>query len=278
MLIGSKDVVEGNGNKPLLGDTALVQSCARMMAAAWIEQQLAETSTAPLTNVSGIAVALKHTIASDLGMGFELAFKSLLQELPDSDVRPGHDLLESWGRIPPDVQGELDADAEQQICLAFGEGLSGKVLSYQQYLATHEVFLNRTVDNRYALEANDDRVIYSESLFIGRAGRGLAPVNKDVVDACGHVDGIGALALYWRTLTEKVAELRWLEGSRDGCGPCPQRDEVRNLIRRAADQLIGPLGVMSEEELRSKRLRQLERLHPEFRGTGLHLLTGRARG
>ncbi|MDE0105386.1 MAG: hypothetical protein OXN89_23665 [Bryobacterales bacterium] len=221
---------------------------------------------------------MRHTIAADLAMGFELALKSLLKELPDSDVRPGHDLFKSWKQIPPHVQGELDAEVDQQMSLAFGDRLKGKVLSFQQYLDTHKVFLNRMVDNRYALEANDNRVVYSESLFVGRAGRGLAPINKHVFETLGYADGIGALALYWLTLMEKVQQLRWPEGSRpDGGGPWPQRDEARNLIRRAADQLVGPLTVMSEEELKNKRLRQSEESHPEFRGIELHLLTGWAR-
>ena len=268
-----KDMVDGNRNKPPLGDTALVQSCARMMSAAWIEQQLSETSTAPLTDISGIALALKHTIASDLGMGFELAIKSLVQELPDFDVRPGHDLIECWGQIPPDVQGELDADVEQRICLAFGNRLLGGVLPFEQYLDKHMVFLNRTVDDRYALKVDDNRLIYSEALFIGRAGRGLSPINKDIHGTLGYADGIGVLAIYWRTLMEKVLDLRWPEGLRpDNGGPWPQKDEARSLVRRAADQLVGPLSVMSEEELKNKRLRQLEAFHPELRGMAPYLL------
>ena len=253
----------------------MVQSCARIMSAAWIEQQLAETSTAPLTDVSGIALALRHTIASDLGMGFELAFKSLAQELPGSVVRSGHDLFESWGQIPPNVQRQLDADVEQRVCLAFGNRLVGRVLSFEQYLHTHKVFLNRTVDNRYALEADDTRLVYSESLFVGRAGRGLAPINKHVLDTLGYADGIGALATYWRTIVEKVQQLRWPEGSHpDGCGTWPQRDEARSLIRRAADQLVGPLSVMSEDEMKNKRLAQFEQFHPELRGMAPLLLPG----
>ena len=69
--------------------------------------------------------------------------------------------------------------------------------------------------------------------------------------------------MYWRTIMEKAQELRWPEESHpDGGGPWPQRDEARNLIQRAADQLIGPLSVMSDQELKNKRLRELRRLAP----------------
>ena len=61
----------------MIGSTALVQSCARMMSAAWLTREITETSTAPPKGISGIAYALRHTIASDLGMGFELALKAL---------------------------------------------------------------------------------------------------------------------------------------------------------------------------------------------------------
>ena len=62
-----------------IGSTVFVQACARMMSAPWIERQMAETSTAPLMSTSGVAYALKHTIASNIGMGFELALKSLVE-------------------------------------------------------------------------------------------------------------------------------------------------------------------------------------------------------
>ena len=267
-----------NKKQPAIGDTALVQACARMMSAAWIEQQIAETSTAPGTDISGIAIALRHTIASDLGMGFEIAFKSLMKELPDVDVRRGHDFIKRcWEHIPPATQGELDARVEQLISLRFGEHLHGKVWSFGRYLARHDAFLNRTVDRRYALVRDDDETqsVYSEALFLGRAGRGLAPINKVILNTLGYADGIGALAMYWRTIMEKAQELRWPEESHpDGGGPWAQRDEARNLIRRAADQLVGPLSVMSDEEVKNKRLRNFENLHPEFRGLAPNLLPG----
>ena len=257
-----------NPHKPMIGSTALVQSCARMMSAAWVEQQLAETSTAPMTDVSGIAMALRYTIASDLGMGFELAFKSLVQELPNVEIRGGHDLTKCWEHIPPAIQGELDTEVEQLVSLRFGGELLGKVLPFDDYLERHAAFINRTVDRRYALvkdEGDKSRSVYSEALFVARAGRGLAPINKDILNTLGYVDGIGALAMYWHTIMGKVLELRWPQESQtDGGGPWPEKDQARNLISRAADQLIGPLSVMSEEELKNKQVRQFEHRHPEF--------------
>ena len=248
------------------------------MSAAWVEQQLAETSTAPGTDISGIVIALRHTIASDLGMGFEIAFKSLMKELAGVDVRRGHDFIKRcWEHIPSAAQGELDARVEQLISLRFGNHLRGKVWSFGQYLSHHDAFLNRTADRRYALLEDDDetRTVYSEALFVGRAGRGLPPINRDILDTLGYADGIGALAMYWRTVMEKAQELRWPEESHpDGAGPWPQRDEAHNLICRAADQLVGPLSVMSDEEVKDKRQRNFEDLHPEFRGLAPYFLPG----
>ena len=55
------------------GQTIFVQACARMMSAAWIKRQMAETSTAPRANLSGIAYSMRFTIASDMGMAFDWA-------------------------------------------------------------------------------------------------------------------------------------------------------------------------------------------------------------
>ena len=46
------------------GSTIFVQACARMMSAAWIRRQIDETSTASLLDISGVAYAMRHTVAS----------------------------------------------------------------------------------------------------------------------------------------------------------------------------------------------------------------------
>lgn len=69
-------------NKPKLveaGCTIFVQACARMMSAAWIRRQMVETSTASSSGISGIAYSMRYSFASDIGMSFELATKSLAQ-------------------------------------------------------------------------------------------------------------------------------------------------------------------------------------------------------
>jgi len=103
-----------------IGSTVFVQACARMMSAAWIERQMLETSTAPGMSTSGVAYALRHTIASDIGMGFELALKSLAQGLsPNKDGDPqvphGHNLPDVWLDLPRHVRDEIDRNVEQLV-------------------------------------------------------------------------------------------------------------------------------------------------------------------
>ena len=143
-----------------IGSTVFVQACARMMSAAWIERQMLETSTAPGMSTSGVAYALRHIIASDIGMAFELALKSLVQGLsPNKDGYPqvlkGHDLMsEGWLDIPPQIQNEIENDVERMVCYRYGAEMKGKVLPFTKYLEKHKDFLNETVENRYALESD----------------------------------------------------------------------------------------------------------------------------
>ena len=52
-----------------------------------------ETSTAPGISTSGVACALRHKIASDIGMGFELALKCLAQGLSSKKTASGRFLM-----------------------------------------------------------------------------------------------------------------------------------------------------------------------------------------
>ena len=82
-----------------IGSTALVQSCARMISAAWLTQEITGTSTAPPQSIGRIAYALRNTIPSDMGMGFELALKALIQNLslsPAIKIPEDHDLKLIW--------------------------------------------------------------------------------------------------------------------------------------------------------------------------------------
>lgn len=130
------------------GSTIFVQACARMMGATWIRRQMIETSTAPLSGISGIAYSLRYTFASDIGMSFELALKSVAQGLsPHPDGQPqvldSHELRSDlWNDICEDVRDEIDSDAEDRVYGKYGEQHSGKVLSFADYLTKHSEFLN----------------------------------------------------------------------------------------------------------------------------------------
>ena len=143
-----------------IGNLVFVQACAKMMSAAWIRRQIVETSTAPPMNVSGIAYELRHTVAADIGMGFELALKSLSQGLSDNEdgnpqVLKSHDLTVLWMHISDDTRFEIDKDASSKVCEKFGSDSAGKVLPFAEYLKKHHEFLGRTVDNRYGIEGDN---------------------------------------------------------------------------------------------------------------------------
>ena len=242
-----------------IGSTVFVQACARMMSAAWIERQMLETSTAPGMSTSGVAYALRHTIASDIGMGFELALKSLAQGLsPNKDGDPqvphGHDLSKLWLDLPRPVRDEIDRDAEQLVYRNYDVkgDLQGKVLPFPKYLEKHSDFLNETVDNRYALERAETWM--SEVLFVDRIDGGQVSLGAS---EDGNADGIGVLTAYWYAIMTKALALRWHEKLCEGdAGFRAERDEARALMDRAAHQLTGRLGIMSEQELTDQRLRQ----------------------
>lgn len=252
-------------SKPKLveaGSTIFVQACARMMCAAWIRRQMVETSTTPASGISGIAYSMRYSIASDIGMSFELAIKSLAQGLsPHPDGQPqvlnSHELLSVlWKGIPEDVRNEIDRNSEDGVCGRYGEKHSGKVLPFGHYIAKHCDFLNRTVENRYAIRGetqwkSDHRFIQGHT-WSGRLG----PVLGDSFEGKACVDGIGVLMAYWWAIMKKACELRW-EDSRCEADEelAADRDEAWNLVNRAIGQMFGQIGIMTRDELSEKRLR-----------------------
>ena len=243
------------------GSTIFVQACARMMGAAWIRRQMIETSTAPLSGISGIAYAMRYTFASDIGMSFELALKSVAQGLslhPDGQpqVLDSHKLLaDLWGDIREDVRDEIDSDAEDGVCATYGEEYSGKVLPFADYLAKHGDFLDRTVGNRYAIPGktqwkSDNRFIRG-SVWSGLFGH----VSRDSHEGKECVDGIGVLMAYWWAIMQKACGLRW-EDSRCEADKelAADRDEAWDLVNRAIGQMFGRIRIMTREELQEKRL------------------------
>ena len=225
-----------------IGSTAFVQACARMMSATWIRRQIAEVSTAPPMGISGIAYSMRFTVASDLGMAFELAVKSLTQGLSskkdgEPQVFDSHDLLtDLWGEIPECVRLEIDQDAEDVVCETYGDDNAGKVLTFAEYLDKHKEFLNRTVGNRYAIAGMAQWK--SDHSFI--VGSRWFSISKETYNGRSCVDGIGVLVAYWRAIMKHARDLRWNDSH---CGKdkrfAAERDEAWNLVERAAGQAIG---------------------------------------
>lgn len=221
-------------NRPIIGSTALVQSCARMMSAAWLTREITETSTAPPKAISGVAYALRHTIASDIGMGFELALKALILSLPDADivqVPKFHDLGKVWSLVPDTVREEIDAAVERHMRTQYGPEFKGRVLPFAKYLRKHNGLLNGIVRNRYALQ-HDKETRRSMELLIAWRALGTWVTVSDVYQDRAWADGIGTLASYWYVIMRKVLDTRWPQ-------PCADKKEALDLAIRAANQLVG---------------------------------------
>ena len=227
-------MVNEDKNEPSIGSTALVQSCARMMSAASLTREVTETSSAAPKSISRIAYALRYTIASDMGMGFELALKALIQSLslsPAIQIPEDHDLKLIWSLIPGGIRDEIDAAAERHMCSHFGPEMKGRVLPFAKYLRKHHGFLNETVRNRYALRETKGAWRSAEMLTAWRAV-GSWITCSDSYQGRDWADGIGTLASYWHVIMRKVLDTRWPE-------PCAEKEEALDLAVRAANQLLG---------------------------------------
>ena len=223
-----------NQNEPMIGSTALVQSCARMMSAAWLTREITETSTAPPKDISGIAYALRHTIASDFGMGFELAVKALIWNLPSPPtvrIPKDHDLKRVWSLVPGRARIEIDAAVERHMRSQYGPELRGMVLPFAKYLRKHNGLLNETVRNRYALR-HDKETQRSMELLIAWRALGTWVTVLDAYEDRSWADGVGTLTSYWYVIVRKVLDTQWPEA-------CPDREEALALAVRAANQLVG---------------------------------------
>lgn len=217
-----------------IGSTALVQSCARMMSAASLTKEITETSTAPPKSISRVAYALRYTIESDLGMGFELALKALIETLslsPATQMPEDHDLKLIWSLIPGGIRDEIDAAAEGHMCSYFGPEMKGRVLPFAKYLRKHNGFLNETVRNRYALRESKGAWRSAEMLTAWRAV-GSWITCSDPYQGRDWADGIGTLASYWYVIMRRVLGTHWPE-------PCAEKEEALDLAVRAANQLLG---------------------------------------
>ena len=240
------------------GQTIFVQACARMMSAAWIQRQMEETSTALGMEISGIAYSMRFTIASDVGMAFELGLKSVAQGLsPNPDGQPqvlnSHELNSVlWRNIPSPVRQEIDDDAEAHVCRRFGRANAGKVLPFAQYLGKHSDFLDRTVGNRYALAGSSQWKSDHNFILGARWLPGL--VFSGTYDETACVDGLGVLLAYWRAIMSKACELRWEDHRCEADRRlAADRDEAWGLVDRAVSQMWGHIKFLSPEELRGKR-------------------------
>ena len=241
-------------NRIPIGSTVFVQAAAWMMSAAWIRKQIQDTSTAPPMSISGIAYAMRHTVASQIGMAFELALKSLAQGLsanPDGQpqVLQSHRLIEDlWDDIPDALQTRIDANVDSAVQGTFGDEYAGKALAFGSYLRKHRQFLDATVANRYALPGQ--HVWKSDHRFM----RPWFPIASETYQGKPCVDGIGVLMAYWWAIMRQARRMRWEEAR---CAEDPalkaDRDEAWALVDRATAQMFGRFAVLTRDQLRERR-------------------------
>ena len=224
------------------GSWTFVQSCARMMSAAWINQQIAETSTVhPDAGTSAMAWELRHTFASDVAMPFELATKALLQGLSTNEdgqpqvPRSHYQTRELWPEVPISVRNEVDQTAEATVCGEYGDHYKGRVLPFSDYLQKHEAFFDGTVDSRYGI-AGADRC-KSDHIFVVDARWMQIESGEHNGKAC--VDGKGVLMAYWWSIMKKAHVLRWRQEDCDkDARLASDRDEAWKLVERARTQMV----------------------------------------
>ena len=248
------------------GSTIFVQSCVRMMSAAWIKLQMVESSAgsrrprATMASISGIAYSMRYTIASDIGMAFELGIKTVMQGLsPKEDGKPqvpnSHDLLaDLWEGVPEDIRSEIDASAASWVGNVFGPDNAAKVLPFSRYLGKHTDFLNRVVDNRYAIEPDQGRGLFRS--IVRFVTMPISPIVQERYNGSDIVDGAGVLMSYWWAIMKKAGELRWEEERCEADETlAADRDDAWNLVDRAVNQMLGNLKIMTREERQEELLR-----------------------
>ena len=191
------------------GSWTFVRSCGRMMSAAWINQQIAETSTVhPDAGTSAMAWELRHTFASDVAMAFELATKALLQGLSTNEdgqpqVPRSHDQTrELWPEVPISVRNEVDQTAEATVCGEYGDHHKGRVPPFADYLQKHGAVFDGTVDSSIA---GADRW-KSDHIFVAGARWMQITTGEHNGKAC--VDGKGVLMTYWLSIMKMAHGLR----------------------------------------------------------------------
>ena len=226
-----------------IGDTVFVQACARLWSAAWIKRQIKETSTAPSPlDISGIAYAMRYTFASDIGMAFELALKTLKQGLScnkdgEPQVKKSHDLHVLWNDLKSDcVQLEIDQAVESTICKRYGADNAGKVICFSEYLERHETFFD--VHIRYANPKKNPELSFH--VFI--ASHIKPPVlciSEKNGKGTNYVDSIAVLLSYWEAIMWKAWRLRWPDRNCEiDEGLAVDREEAKKLMKKAMNQLL----------------------------------------
>ena len=158
---------------------------------------------------------------------------------PNKDSEPqvlnSHDLLSHlWSDIPCEIRAQIDRNAESTVCRRYGSRHAGKVLPFAEYLEKHAEFLNRTVENRYALSGgaqwkSDHRFVMNQWF-------------SSQTKATTTSDALMALASFWRTGGPSWSWPGAFDGRKERCEKnkdlAADREEARMLMDRAVGQMF----------------------------------------
>ena len=231
-----------------IGDTTFVQACARLMSAGWLRRQIRKDFTPSSSGlmISGIFYAMRYTMASDFGMAFELAMKTLQQGLScHEDGHPqvlnSHDLVRTlWEDIKqtaPAIESEINQAIEFALCERYSLVKAKEVFSLSDYLNKHEAFLD--ISNRYANPTNEP---WKSFHCFALSSTTLPVLCTDTENSKNreYVDGIAVLLTYWEVIMRRALELRWPDCNCDSDERLAEdRDNAKKMMEIAITQGLG---------------------------------------
>lgn len=231
-----------------IGETVFVQACARLMSAAWIRRQIREDLSPSSSGlmINGITYAMRYTMASDIGMAFELAMKTLQQGLShNKDGQPqvlkSHDLAgKLWEDIKqskPGIESEIDRAVEYTLCKRYKSVKAEQVLKLSYYLKKHEAFLD--IGNRYANPTYEPWKSFHR-FTLGFITTPFLCTHTENYKDRNYVDGIAVLLTYWEVIMRRAWELRWPDcNCKSNDRLAEDRDNAKYMMEKAIRQGLG---------------------------------------
>ena len=229
-----------------------------------------------MNSISGVAASIKSAIASQIGLSFEIAIKSLQQALSENpDGQPqvvvGHRLFNLWNEIDGEIRKEIERDANHAFHHWFPEWVTlrnkdankQKLLpSIDRWFEKHEAFFD-LVSTRYDLPDQETNRWKSDHLFtrtsVLHKSPSLFPVSVcvDGNKKDDHYDGIGVLVVFWYAIMSKALVLRWSDTACEkNKGLAKDRDDIKDYIVRSVRQILGDINITPWEDMHKEKLQK----------------------